>query len=62
MHAHKHARISPLRTSPQDLGAKDMADVRHLLTSGALRLECRSAAAQAEGGVHDMLAYEKKPW
>lgn len=41
---------------------QDMADVERLLAEGALRMECRSAAAQHEGGVHDMLAFEKKPW
>jgi IMP dehydrogenase/GMP reductase len=51
-----------VRQGFQDLGAKDMADVRRLLVEGSLRMETRSAAAQAEGGVHDMLAYEKKPW
>lgn len=51
-----------VRQGFQDLGAKDMADVQRLLVAGELRMEARSAAAQHEGGVHDMLAYEKKPW
>lgn len=51
-----------VRQGFQDLGAKDMDDVRKLLVSGNLRMETRSAAAQHEGGVHDLLAYEKKPW
>eukprot|EP00894_Picocystis_sp_ML_P001131 jgi/Pico_ML_1/51648/g225.t1 len=33
-----------------------------LLQRGAMRLECRSGAAQKEGGVHDMHSYEKKLW
>lgn len=51
-----------VRQGFQDMGAKDMADVRRLLVEGSLRMETRSAAAQHEGGVHDLLAYEKKPW
>jgi IMP dehydrogenase len=51
-----------VRQGFQDLGAKDMADVQQLLVGGKLRMETRSAAAQHEGGVHDLLAYEKKPW
>ncbi|KAI8472620.1 MAG: IMP dehydrogenase/GMP reductase [Monoraphidium minutum] len=51
-----------VRQGFQDLGGKDMGDVRRLLVEGALRMETRSSAAQHEGGVHDMLAFEKKPW
>jgi IMP dehydrogenase len=46
----------------QDLGAKDLEGCRKLLYSGSMRMEGRTQAAQAEGGVHDMLTFEKKPW
>jgi len=46
----------------QDLGAKDVAEARQLLYSGAMRMEGRTQAAQKEGGVHDMVSYERKPW
>lgn len=62
---HASPPLTPTSThplTPQDLGAKSMDDVRRLMREGALRMETRSAAAQNEGGVHDMLAYEKKPW
>eukprot|EP00967_Tisochrysis_lutea_P144289 scaffold269263_cov18-Tisochrysis_lutea.AAC.1 len=45
----------------QDLGAKDIAGVRELLYKGALRVEGRTQAAQKEGGVHDMVSYERRP-
>jgi IMP dehydrogenase len=35
---------------------------RELLYGGAMKMEGRTQAAQAEGGVHDMLTFEKKPW
>jgi IMP dehydrogenase len=46
----------------QDLGARNMAQARDLLYGGTMHLEGRTQAAQAEGGVHDMLTFEKKPW
>ena len=33
-----------------------------MLSSGSMRMEARTNAAQAEGNVHDMVAYEKRPW
>ena len=44
----------------QDFGGKGVAHGRELLTSGDLRMETRSGAAQVEGGVHDMHSFEKK--
>eukprot|EP00775_Hariotina_reticulata_P004723 gene4724-4973_t len=46
----------------QDLGVQDVAQARKGLASGTMRMECRTGAAQQEGGVHDLLTYEKKPW
>ena len=46
----------------QDFGGKGVAHGRELLTSGDLRMETRSGAAQVEGGVHDMHSFEKKRW
>ena len=48
--------------SPQDLGAKSLAEAHVALRSGVQRLEARTGAAQAEGGVHDMHSFEKKLW
>ncbi|XP_058096076.1 inosine-5'-monophosphate dehydrogenase-like [Magnolia sinica] len=44
----------------QDLGASSLQSAHDLLSSGVLRLEVRSGAAQVEGGVHDLVFYEKK--
>jgi hypothetical protein len=46
----------------QDLGARDIATGRQMLYSGAMRMDCRTGAAQHEGGVHDLMSYEKKLW
>ena len=35
---------------------------RMLLYNGSMKMEGRTQAAQSEGGVHDMLTFEKKPW
>ncbi|PRQ30342.1 putative IMP dehydrogenase [Rosa chinensis] len=44
----------------QDLGASSLQSAHDLLTSGVLRLEVRTGAAQVEGGVHGLVSYEKK--
>mmetsp|Transcript_17765 Transcript_17765/g.45067 ORF Transcript_17765/g.45067 Transcript_17765/m.45067 type:complete len:508 (+) Transcript_17765:102-1625(+) len=46
----------------QDLGTCSTEVAHKFLRSGKMRLEVRSGAAQAEGGVHDMNSYEKKRW
>ena len=43
----------------QDLGVASLAAARTELDEGRLRMECRSGAAQAEGGVHDMHSFTK---
>jgi len=46
----------------QDLGVQDVPSARKGLYGGTMRMECRTGAAQHEGGVHDLLTFEKKPW
>ncbi|KDD72148.1 IMP dehydrogenase/GMP reductase [Helicosporidium sp. ATCC 50920] len=46
----------------QDLGVRSVPDAHRALQEGGLRLECRTGAAQAEGGVHDMHSYVKRSW
>lgn len=54
--------VQAVKQGFQDLGARSLTQARELLYSGEMRLEGRTQAAQAEGGVHDMLTFEKKPW
>ena len=49
-------------SSLQDLGAKSIVDARRRLDCGEQRLESRTGAAQAEGGVHDMHSFDKRSW
>ena len=51
-----------VRQGFQDLGVKDLAAARAALYGGEMRMDCRTGAAQAEGGVHDMMTFDKKPW
>lgn len=44
----------------QDLGVKSIQAAHDSLINGSIRLEVRTGAAQAEGGVHDLVSYEKK--
>ncbi|XP_074275544.1 inosine-5'-monophosphate dehydrogenase 2-like [Silene latifolia] len=44
----------------QDMGASSIQSAHDLLRSSVLRLEVRTGAAQTEGGVHDLVSYEKK--
>lgn len=44
----------------QDLGADSLQSAHDLLRSETLRLEVRTGAAQAEGGIHGLVSYEKK--
>ena len=46
----------------QDLGVRSLAGAQEALYGGDMRMECRTGAAQKEGGVHDMLTFEKTPW
>ncbi|KAH9302925.1 hypothetical protein KI387_014508 [Taxus chinensis] len=44
----------------QDLGVPSLQAAHKNCRSGVLRLEVRTGAAQAEGGVHDLFSYEKR--
>lgn len=44
------------------MGVQTVAQAREFLYNGTMRMEARTNAAQAEGNVHDMLAFEKRPW
>ena len=46
----------------QDLGARSVAAAHEMLGSGAIYLETRTGAAQAEGNVHDMYSFDKVRW
>mmetsp|Transcript_12214 Transcript_12214/g.26283 ORF Transcript_12214/g.26283 Transcript_12214/m.26283 type:complete len:502 (-) Transcript_12214:787-2292(-) len=54
--------VQAVKQGFQDLGAKDIVEARAFLYGGSMKMEGRTQAAQAEGGVHDMLTFEKKPW
>ena len=49
-----------LQHSMQDMGHKSLAEVHEALADGRLRFELRTAAAQAEGGVHSLHTYTNK--
>eukprot|EP01060_Flectonema_neradi_P002180 TRINITY_DN1132_c0_g3_i2.p1 TRINITY_DN1132_c0_g3~~TRINITY_DN1132_c0_g3_i2.p1 ORF type:complete len:548 (+),score=160.27 TRINITY_DN1132_c0_g3_i2:45-1646(+) len=49
-----------LQQSAQDIGYKSFAEVRAESDKGEVRFERRTHAAQAEGNVHGLVAYEKK--
>ena len=46
----------------QDMGVENLEQGWERLYAGDMRMETRSGAAQTEGNVHDMVAYEKKAW
>ncbi|KAK9809215.1 hypothetical protein WJX72_011502 [[Myrmecia] bisecta] len=54
--------VQAVRQGFQDLGARDLQAARDMLHNGAMRVECRTGAAQAEGGVHDMHSFDKVRW
>jgi len=51
-----------VRQGFQDMGVRSIAGARAAIPAGAARLEVRSGAAQAEGGVHDLQSFEKVRW
>jgi IMP dehydrogenase len=54
--------VQAVKQGFQDLGAKSLQEAWRRLDAGEQRLECRTGAAQAEGGIHDMHSYEKRSW
>lgn len=54
--------VQAVKQGFQDLGAKSIGEAHAALLTGKQRLEARTGAAQAEGGVHDMHSYEKRAW
>jgi IMP dehydrogenase len=54
--------VQAVKQGFQDLGAKSLGEAHVALYGGAQRLESRTGAAQAEGGVHDMHSFDKRPW
>lgn len=51
-----------VRQGFQDMGVRSIEAARVAVATGAARLEARSGAAQAEGGVHDMHSFDKVRW
>ncbi|CAD7956987.1 unnamed protein product [Amoebophrya sp. A25] len=52
--------LQGVRHGMQDLGVKTIGDMHKSLHSGDIRFECRSAAAQKEGAVHDLASVPTK--
>jgi len=51
--------IQGIRHGFQDIGAKSLTELHAKATSGDLRIELRTSAAQLEGSVHSLHSYEK---
>ncbi|MDY6933046.1 MAG: IMP dehydrogenase [Spirochaetota bacterium] len=51
--------VQGLKHSFQDIGAKNIKKLHHMLYSGDIRFELRSFSAQKEGGIHDMHSYKE---
>jgi len=51
--------IQGIKHGLQDIGAQSVSKLHEMASSGALRVELRTAAAQAEGVVHSLHSYEK---
>lgn len=49
-----------VRLGLQDIGARSLTELRQKNESGELRFQLRSPAAQGEGNVHSVHAYEKR--
>jgi IMP dehydrogenase len=52
--------ITGLQHGLQDIGAKNLCELREDVRNGKVRFELRTAAAQIEGGVHGLYSYEKR--
>lgn len=49
--------LQGVRHGMQDLGYRNMTELHRGLYTGEMRMECRSAAAQKEGAVHDLKSH-----
>jgi IMP dehydrogenase len=54
--------VQAVKQGFQDLGATSIVQAWQRLDGGEQRLECRTGAAQAEGGVHDLHTFDKRSW
>merc|ERR1719352_1228967 len=60
LHQYVPYLVQGLKHGMQDLGAKSLDILREQLSSGELRFELRSPAAQREGGIHGLHSFERK--
>lgn len=60
LHQYVPYLVQGLKHGMQDLGAKSVEAMQEQLTSGSLRFELRSPAAQREGGIHGLHSFERK--
>ena len=51
-----------VRQGFQDMGVRSVQSAHAALKQGAVRVEARSSAAQAEGNIHDMHSFKKVQW
>lgn len=49
-----------MKHSCQDIGARSVSLLREMMNGGAIKVERRTPAAQAEGNVHGLFTYEKR--
>jgi len=60
LHLYVPYLVQGLKHGMQDLGAKSKELLHEQLTTGQLRFELRSPAAQREGGIHGLHSFERK--
>lgn len=54
--------VQAVKQGFQDLGSRSVLEAHEALYTGRQRIECRTGAAQKEGGVHDLESYRKQAW
>lgn len=52
--------LAGLQHSLQDIGVKNLLELRHGVLDGKVRFELRTVSAQAEGNVHGLHSFDKK--
>jgi IMP dehydrogenase len=60
LHQYVPYLVQGVKHGMQDIGTSSLEALREQLTSGNLRFELRSPAAQREGGVHGLHSFERK--